>query len=1165
MLRRKQREDSQSHRNTDLVIARHFRDKQYSEPQQYLATMARVQNRFVDDAAEASDEEDDYDLDEPNEYLPDTFVADDDDEIEEDIDDLDITEVVRKDLKNSKGYIADLLNGNIGSDTEDEEDGDAKSQSSDDGDDLPESLVVAATKRQKIQEEREKAEYQASLRNSSDDQVEFGFEGENGGRSSAYLAFKNRNSKKRKQAAASTRAAKARAVQKAPGRINKGKQPANAVVGRRAAPQRRQRKEAQWRGHAQDAGVEDEDEDDVDRMDDEHLPDYLRNRITEFKIKQDRVGNAALKLPPTYDDVYFSDDERMETLLEKPSLPKIKPCANYEDIVLEYSGGIIPAPIAQWLRDYQVKGAQFLHELFVFQRGGILGDDMGLGKTIQVISFLTAAFGKTGDERDRKRRRKKRRSGAAWYPRALIICPASLITNWCEELDRWGWWDVYEYHGSASLRKSALDAAKSGSAEIMLTTYDTYKNNRSAINTVDWDCVIADEFHHIKNRLSETTKAMGEVNAMCRIGLTGTAIQNNYDEFFTLLNWTNPGKFGSVASWKSNISVPLQAGQAHGATEWQLGTARKLARSLVDNLLPQFFLRRMKSLIADQLPKKSDRVVFCPLTDTQADAYSTYVSSERVEHMRGVTSRCNCGSGKTYGACCGRDTEEHGDWRRHVFPTMVTLQKLSNHIAMIIPSKRDSLEKQDKDVEYLKMAFPDEWRDLYAHADSIYHYANPEFCGKWRILQKLLQFWHANGDKVLIFSHSVRLLKSLHLLFDRQAKYNVLFFSGEMTLPDRHAAVQEFNADPKMFILLISTKAGGVGLNITSANKVVIMDPNWNPAYDQQAQDRAYRIGQTRDVEVFRLISAGTIEEIVYARQVYKQQQANIGYTASEERRYFTGIQDNPDQKGEIFGLANMFSYQGEGVRLQQIVNKTNVAESRLGVAVSDIDMTQAYGEEEEQLIGDEDTAMKELEALITKGEGTSKKRGNYDKYSDGKKLDPVQAILANAGVSYTHENSEVIGTSRTEARLSRRAAEAATTTHEVANRPVFGASTSQSNGMADEGSRVTYRYNPNEEVRKRHFCSMARQFGFRDAVEFALVVEGWTQRERRSALERFYWGRRQLLLGGGAGTDGKIAPITMDGGGNEGGGSGDLEEGNEVVVHGKRNEDDDDMTDDEL
>lgn len=340
---------------------------------------------------------------------------------------------------------------------------------------------------------------------------------------------------------------------------------------------------------------------------DEVLPDYIKERKTKFEDARERMGEAGLLIPPDFDGVYFSDDERLEHLLEKPSFPGRKPLRKYEDIIIPTTAGVIPASHAQWLRDYQVKGVEFLHEKFVYQRGGILGDDMGLGKTIQVIAFLTAAFGKTGDERDQKRMRKMRQNDRD-YPRALIICPGTLLENWKSELNDWGWWHIYTYHGSPADKDAALRAARRGRAEVVLTTYTTYRNNRSEINTVDWDCVIADECHIIKSRASEITKAMNEINALCRIGLTGTAIQNNYYELWTLLNWTNPGRFGGVATWKYCISDPLKMGQAHDATYQQLAKARKTAKSLVNNLLPQFFLRRMKSLIAHELPKKSDRV-----------------------------------------------------------------------------------------------------------------------------------------------------------------------------------------------------------------------------------------------------------------------------------------------------------------------------------------------------------------------------------------------------------------------------------------------------------------------------------------------------------------------------------------------------------------------------
>lgn len=857
----------------------------------------------------------------------------------------------------------------------------------------------------------------------------------------------------------------------------------------------------------------------------ESIPDYIKKRRRAFDARKDVMDESALQLPPNYGDIVFSDDERLEQLQERPSFTNIRPCRKYEDIPLPHSAGLIPAPIAQWLRDYQVAGAAFLHELFVYQKGGILGDDMGLGKTIQVISFLTAAFGKTGDERDAKRMRKVRNYREEfWYPKVLIVCPGSLMANWRNELDRWGWWNVYKYHGSRAEKESALGAATSGRLEIMITTYRTYTLDRGIINNLSWDCVIADECHQVKERKAEVTQAMNEVNALCRIGLTGTAIQNKYEELWTLLNWTNPGHFGTLTSWTRSISNPLKTGQSHEATVDELAIARKIAKKLVQNLLPGFFLRRMKSLIADQLPKKSDRVVFCPLTSDQADAYETFVDSEIVTAIRRSGEECDCGSKKKRGWCCYAILSNGEKWHVYVFPAMMTLQKLSNHLGLLIPQESGTKEQQDKDLENLFTAVPDMASELWATRRELRHYSNVNFCGKWRILSKLLDFWHKNGDKVLIFSHSVRLLKMLQMLFTATS-YNVSYLDGSITLELRQQVVDDFNADPAQFVFLISTKAGGVGLNITSANKVVIVDPHWNPSYDLQAQDRAFRIGQTRDVEVFRLVSAGTIEEIIYARQIYKQQQANIGYNASNERRYFAGVQENSEKKGEIFGLANIFSYQGENVVLRDIVNKTNVAETRAGVQVVGLDSCGLGTSDEldedplrgtDNNPGDPDAVMSQLAALVTENTNTKRK----SKSDSEKRSDAVQAILASAGVEYTHENSEVIGTSKIEAQLSRRAEEAANDIGKRAERVFAGGQfEALSSADEDEAGKMKYKFHPPEDVRRRQFCSMAKHFQYEDVVEFALAVEGWTQAQRRALLERFY---RERAVGLAAGRDGE-------------------------------------------
>lgn len=848
---------------------------------------------------------------------------------------------------------------------------------------------------------------------------------------------------------------------------------------------------------------------------DPDVPDYIRERRQDFERSREILKEAGLKLPPDYDGIEFSDDGRRKKLEERPNFDEssgIKPSREYKDIELEYSAGLIPASIAQYLRDYQIDGAKFLHQLFVYQKGGILGDDMGLGKTIQVIAFLTAAFGKTGDERDDKRMRKMRRSGDHWYPRILIICPGSLIQNWKNELNRWGWWHADLFHGAA--KDDVLQTARAGRLEVMITTYVTYKNHRVGINSIQWDAVVADECHVLKDPSSETAKAMLEVNALCRIGLTGTAIQNKYEEMWTLLNWTNPGHFGTLKEWERTICVPLKTGQSHDATLHQLSVARKTAKKLVENLLPPFFLRRMKSLIAHQLPKKSDKVVFCPLTDLQKEAYENFLEGDAVEIILTAGEECVCGSGRKRGWCCYQLLPNGKGWMSLVFPAMITLQKIANHLTLLIPSSTDPSNKQQSELRTLQTCVPDDWEDLYRNRDSMMNLANPEFCGKWKVLRKLLRFWHESGDKVLVFSHSVRLLRILQHLF-HNTSYTVSYLDGSLSYEDRQKAVDDFNTDPGQFVFLISTKAGGVGLNITSANKVVIFDPHWNPAYDLQAQDRAYRIGQVRDVDVFRLISAGTIEEIVYARQIYKQQQANIGYNASTERRYFKGVQQDSARKGEIFGLANLFSFHADQVVLREIVNKTNVAEAKAGVNLTDIDMDKVVKDEDDDLlkyvkkeeVDDDDAGMSQLAEIL--------KQENQEDFIKAQKPknDAIAAILAAAGVEYTHENSEVVGSSKVEAQLSKRAEMAAVEGTQSQGAPLFMDEEANDVPEAADMKGLRFRYNPPPEVSKRQFCSMAREFGFQSATDFALVVESWTTEQRRNCLDAFYKRREARVL----------------------------------------------------
>jgi superfamily II DNA/RNA helicase len=439
---------------------------------------------------------------------------------------------------------------------------------------------------------------------------------------------------------------------------------------------------------------------------------------------------------------------------------------------------------------------------------------------------------------------------------------------------------------------------------------------------------------------------------------------------------------------------------------------------------------------------------------------------------------------------------------------MVTLQKLSNHLSLLTPNTTDHEEKHEQELRRLKTCLPATWKELYDHRDQIRYLVHPEYCGKWKVLKRLLAYWEKSGDKVLVFSHSVRLLRILQHLFS-MTHYSVSYLDGSLGYEQRQEVVDTFNTDPTQFVFLISTKAGGVGLNITAANKVVIMDPHWNPSYDLQAQDRAYRIGQTRDVEVFRLISVGTVEEIVYARQIYKQQQANIGYMASSERRYFKGVQQDAERKGEIFGLQNIFTYHSESGLLRDIVNKTNIAEAKAGVSLVDVNMEEAARDgdslgvvkDEPKDDDDGDMGMSQLAALVTSEDPTEALK-NAEKAGG----DVIQAILSAAGVEYTHDNSEVVGSSKVEEQLSRKAARLSDVGgHNVAGQNVLFAG---SQDVDEEGLE----YNPPEDVQLRQFCEMAKEFGFASATEFALVVEGWTQEKRRNCLDAFYKRRTAML-----------------------------------------------------
>ncbi|XP_045049557.2 DNA excision repair protein ERCC-6-like 2 isoform X4 [Desmodus rotundus] len=609
---------------------------------------------------------------------------------------------------------------------------------------------------------------------------------------------------------------------------------------------------------------------------------------------------------------FIFDDED----LEKPYFPDRKFPSSAVAFQLSENGDSIPYTINRYLRDYQREGAQFLYGHFIQGRGCILGDDMGLGKTVQVISFLAAVLHKKGTREDIENnmpefllRSLKKEPPSIAKKMFLIVAPLSVLYNWRDELDTWGYFRVTILHGNK--KDTELIRVKQRKCEIALTTYETLRLCLDELNSLEWSAVIVDEAHRIKNPKARVTEVMKALKCNVRIGLTGTILQNNMKELWCVMDWAVPGLLGSRIHFKKQFSDPVEHGQRHTATKRELATGRK-AMQMLARRMTGWFLRRTKTLIKNQLPKKEDRMVYCSLTDFQKAVYQTVLETEDVTLILQSSEPCTCGSGRKRRNCCYK-TNSHGETVKTLYFSYLTvLQKVANHVSLLQAAStskhQETLIKRICDQVFSR--FPD---FVQKSKDAAFEtLSDPKYSGKMKVLQQLLSHCRKNRDKVLLFSFSTKLLDVLQQ-YCMASGLDYRRLDGSTKSEDRIKIVKEFNGTQDVNVCLVSTMAGGLGLNFTGANVVVLFDPTWNPANDLQAIDRAYRIGQCRDVKVFRLISLGTVEEIMYLRQVYKQQLHCVVVGSENAKRYFEAVQGSKEHRGELFGVSNLFKLRFQG------------------------------------------------------------------------------------------------------------------------------------------------------------------------------------------------------------------------------------------------------------
>ncbi|KAL4077447.1 P-loop containing nucleoside triphosphate hydrolase protein [Scleroderma citrinum] len=643
---------------------------------------------------------------------------------------------------------------------------------------------------------------------------------------------------------------------------------------------------------------------------------------------------------------------------------------------------------------------------------------------------------KYGDTRDVDRRRSyvsRLQDSSEWiekrtlpsansiWPTCLIIAPSSVVQNWEREFQtaclsfifentpltfrQWGYFEVGLYIGPLTQREEVLTNFKMGRLDVVvITTFDLARRDIALLDDLAWSTIIVDEVHRVKNPRSKITEAYNQFTCMRRFGLTGTAIQNSYNELWTILDWTNPGKLGTSKQWKGYVVKPLTIGQSTRATEEERSRALAVAIIVKDKLLPCFFKRRTKDIIKHQLPTKTDEVVFCPLTPTQVAVYKRILAMPSVENLIHKDELCACRSRKKRKDCC--HPFDKGDVLKH----MSILIKVSNHLGLILPAPSDSAEQTVRHRELAEYVFAGHPVPKYGTA-----ILQPQYCGKWAVLDMLLRDWRkGRSNKVLLFTKSVKLLEMLEFHLGKNY-YGFLKLDGSTKQLDRMPLIDRFHQDPDIFVFLISTLAGGIGLNLTGANKVVIFDPNWNPAHDLQAMDRAYRFGQTRDVSVYRLLGSGSIEELIYARQLYKQQQMAIAYQASVQTRYFAGVQGDTSRQGELFGIKNIF-------RLHEDTLATKMAIERASIIELDWALGHLQGKSGRRKSKPEDWVH---EADLKGGKEEADLRGLSvllfdDEPPDVIEDNDIQKTLSAIGVKYSHRNDDILQPSRIEEERSR-------------------------------------------------------------------------------------------------------------------------------------------------
>ncbi|XP_068183416.1 lymphoid-specific helicase [Antennarius striatus] len=525
-----------------------------------------------------------------------------------------------------------------------------------------------------------------------------------------------------------------------------------------------------------------------------------------------------------------------------------------------FSGGV--------MRWYQIEGMEWLRMLWENGINGILADEMGLGKTIQCIAHIAMMI-------------EKKVMGPF-----LVVAPLSTLPNWINEFTRFApEVSVLLYHGSQSERARILQQIRRPQGPlsmnpVVVTSFEISMIDRKFLQRFQWKYLIVDEGHRIKNlncRLVQELKLLPTDNKLL---LTGTPLQNNLAELWSLLNFLLPEVFDDLKSFESWFDInDLGEAESVVATEREQNIL-----SMLHQILTPFLLRRLKSDVTLEVPPKKEIIVYAPLTAKQESFY-TAVVNKSIEKMLG-REKTEAPVNLTSSGRPKRRTRKLVDYKEGNTP--YDLEKYLERVQQEQdqePGSSSAMRSQSpRDAQiYLKMQNILMLLKRCCNHPYLVEYpldpATQEFkideqlvqsSGKFLILDRLLPALKQRGHKVLIFSQMTSILDLLmDYCFLRGFQYSRL--DGGMSYADREENMTKFSKDPEVFLFLLSTRAGGLGINLTAADTAIIFDSDWNPQSDLQAQDRCHRIGQTKPVVVYRLVTANTVDQKILERASAKR------------------------------------------------------------------------------------------------------------------------------------------------------------------------------------------------------------------------------------------------------------------------------------------------------